>query len=414
MGRIIGQHNQRAGTQQAGAREYGARARGARTAWRRGGASARAVPARGDGFTLVELLVVIGVIGVLIVMLLLMLTRTISSSLRSATTARLNTIGQAITAFEQELGYEPPLLTPNEQGWEFGIDPYPSGGNRFTVPQARFYEEIGLTGDAARTAMARTRYASEFSLTVYLMGIGDLYQSNDTGNDMSSVFDDGVAGPGIANPGRDRSWGGARDRQRHAAKPGPVIGPYLDPGQFADSLELVQFGNAVGSANSRGLYRLVDSFDYPIRYYQGLLTTVPANATGATAAAIGRPTGRYLPPELRSLSSWERFTANPDGDSIGGFAMGVIDQDLVGAKWALLSAGQKGEDVDPNADPVIRSERVARMFVAPFGDAATQDGVKAMFRMEPLASASSQLSAFQEQMPLLRRNIESNVRVIGR
>lgn len=368
------------------------------------------------GFTLIELLVTIAVIAILVAIVVVAMSRAMGNARRAATGARLSSIGQAIGSFEKELGYEPPLITPESQNWTFGVDPYPATNNSFTVPQSRFYEELGLSGNAARQAMARTRYMSEFSLTVYLMGVGDLYQSNNANDGMSSVYDDGVAGPGIANPGRDRSWGGARNRQNQDARPGPVIGPYLDPGQFADALELVEFGGSMGGGGARGLYRLVDQFDYPIRYYQGLLTTVPANAGGVdpNSSVVGRPTGRYLPPELRSLSSWEAFLADPAGPTINGFEIGAVDNDLTGAKWALLSAGQQGEDVDPDVDPALSAARASRYFIAPFGDSATLGGARQMFQMEPLSSAASQINAFQSQMPLLRRAIESNVRVIGR
>lgn len=378
----------------------------------------RRVAGRGRGFTIVEILVVVVTIAVLLGIILVALTRASAAARRNASEAKLNTIGQAIAAFEQEMGYAPPLLTPEDPNWEFGEDDYPTGANSFTVPQLRFYDELGLQGNAALEAMARTRYMSEFSLTVYLMGIGDLYQSNDPDNGLSSVFDDGVEGPGFVNPGRDRSWGGARDRGSHDARSGPVIGPYLDPGQFSGSLELVEFdGGGIGGADVRGMYRLLDDFDYPIRYYEGLLTKVNANMPGVTDAsgsAFGRPTGRFLPPELRGLESWEAWLADPDGPAVGGFDLGAVDNDLTGAKWALLAAGRRGEDVDPDADPTITADRPARLFIAPFGDSAVVNGQREMFRLEPLATTQSQFDLFERELDVLRRGIESNVKVIGR
>ncbi|MGP1345237.1 MAG: prepilin-type N-terminal cleavage/methylation domain-containing protein [Phycisphaerales bacterium] len=366
------------------------------------------------GFTLIEMLVVIAIIAILAGIILVAVGRALGTARRTAVAATLGNINQAIAAFESELGYPPPLITPDDPNFTLGIDDYPTAANRFTIPQARFLEELGLSQNAFRSAMARTRYASEFSITVYLMGIGDLYTGQGpagTSNELSGIEDDGVAGPGMTNPGRDRSWGGARDRTEHTATPGPVIGPYLDPGQFAGALELVEPNAGTGGGGPRGLYRLNDRFDYPIRYYTGWITKAPQGEPDA-----GQPTGRYLPPELRDLDGWQNFIANPTDAAQGGVEAGALDNDLAAARWALLSAGAEGTQRDPTVPQAVSALNPNRFYIPPYGDAALVSDTKTMFEMFPLSTAQSQIDQFENafEIDALRRGIETNVRELGR
>lgn len=207
---------------------------------------------RRRGFTLIELLVTSAVIVILLGILIVAFSAVRTTARGTITNRLLANVTQAIDRFEEDTGYLPPLLVPDNPGYEH-ITGEPTSRVRTIVPEAQ---------PDPRVALRNARYKSDYTLTAYLLGTGDI-NGDAPGDD--GVFpnlddDDGVAGPGIRSPGPDKSWGGARDRDQHdATQIGRVLGPYLDAGSLGDALEVDP---------NTGMYRLLDAFDSPIRYYR--------------------------------------------------------------------------------------------------------------------------------------------------
>jgi prepilin-type N-terminal cleavage/methylation domain-containing protein len=209
------------------------------------------------GFTLIELLVTIAVIVILLGILIVAFGAVRTTARGTITNRLIANVTQAIDRFEEDTGYLPPLLVPNNPGYAH-VTAEPTNRVETIVPEAQ---------SDPRTALRNARYKSDYTLTAYLLGTGDI--NGDAPGD-EDIFpnrdeDDGVAGPGIRNPGPDKSWGGARDRDDHdATEVGRVLGPYLDAGSLGDALRIDP---------QTGLYRLFDAFDSPIRYYRYWPTT---------------------------------------------------------------------------------------------------------------------------------------------
>ncbi|HVZ95193.1 MAG TPA: type II secretion system protein [Phycisphaerales bacterium] len=300
----------------------------------------RSGPARRRaGFTLVELLVTVAVIGVLIGILLVALSKAYRSAKASSTTRLFQTVGSALEAFKNDLGYYPPLLYDPDQPASVAPNALITSDGympNFRVPEAYVGSGTGapvtldqLVADTA-TNPQPFRYGSEYSLVVYLMGIGDLDASDDKDGTpppptpgIKDNRDDGADGPGIRNPGSDHSWGFAKDRTNQAAKmqkspTGRVYGPYLD---------IASLKSAARLDPQTGLYKLVDTWNNPIRYYKGWATRDRTDPTKLSA--------KRVPVELRTREALEaQILAGGEPDL-------TLETDVMRAPYMLLSAGSK-------------------------------------------------------------------------
>ena len=260
----------------------------------------------------------------------------------------LANVTQAIDRFEEDTGYLPPLLVPDNPGYAH-ITGEPSSRVATIVPEAQ---------DDPRVALRNARYKSDYSLTAYLLGTGDI-DGDEPGDD--DIFpntdgDDGVAGPGIRNPGPDKSWGGARDRDQHdAPRTGRVLGPYLDAGSLGDALEIDP---------QTGMYRLFDAFDSPIRYYQYWPTT---------AIDEGRRVQTLDQTPIELLDDESVVNAVEFGD-----ALGLSDnRDVLSFEYMVVSAGaerQTAVTVPETGEPLERFGDIflnASDFATTYADPAT-------------------------------------------
>ncbi|MBL8746590.1 MAG: prepilin-type N-terminal cleavage/methylation domain-containing protein [Phycisphaerae bacterium] len=284
---------------------------------------------RRAAFTIVELMVVVAVVGVLITILLVAFRGARSSAQQALATRLLATVGQAVESFEREVGYLPPLLVydapPNGRVLLGNQPPVSDTNPSLVVPEAKWPD----ASDAGqlRAELEQTRFGSEFTLAAYLLGTGDIDNSELPGLTVgrNDANDDGQAGPGFRDPGPDRSWGGGRDRsvqraETTATKIGRVYGPYLDPAGLADHLRLDQ---------RTGLFKLMDSWNQPIRYYKGWPTK------DRPASGEPMPSADFAPVELRTADAVEE-QANDTALQRGNIE---LDRPLFTAKFMILSAG---------------------------------------------------------------------------
>lgn len=291
-----------------------------------------------------ELLVVIGVIGLLVSIVLVAGSGALSSSKKTQTERFLVTIASGLEQFKGDFGYYPPLLNPP-------LNSTPGSPARaLVVTEAAPNAYVASTGD-----LERKRYFSVHTLSAYLIGVGDLnyggketYDDGNTANGREVNLDDGADGPGLRNPGPDKSWGGALGRNGsngelpESGRPipdqsGRTYGPYLDIAQ-GKGLRVAREDSFAGGRRdetadvehaAKGMYFLTDRWDKPIRYYRHWPTK------GRSGAAAGKPSLNEVPLELLSHSAagayGEAADVNPQADA-----------PLLGAEFALLSAGEDG------------------------------------------------------------------------
>lgn len=285
-------------------------------------AHARA-PAARRGFTIVELSVVMIIIAVLVSIILVTVGKVFRATEQTSAERQLQAISDAIEQFQTDMGYYPPLLAPDDVNWSLG-DPAPSdvSARRVIVPES-------LAPGASSERLRKTRFGSEYTLAVYLLGAGDINgRSAEAGSSASSVpnpganneHDDGLAGPGFRNPGPDRSWGGAVDREKNnPTKFGRNFGPYLDQTTLQDQLVVEP---------ESGLFKILDPWGQPVRYYTGWPTTDPVSRASSVART---------PVELRSA---EAVQAQIDAM---GKANLELDRPTLASRFMLVSAGRPFE-----------------------------------------------------------------------
>lgn len=281
------------------------------------------------GFTLIELLVVVVIIGLLLGLLTVAFSGALSKSKNAATENLLRNIQTGVQQFENDFNYLPPLIDGHKHAMEASDDPA---------------EELWLH-----------RYYSVYSLPIYLLGVGELAPF-DPGGTQDPNRHDGKEGPGFRDPGPDRSWGGARERDAHrATTTGRIYGPYIDVGDGTDVLRKVRAedftvlppdgepddffadedGDDVGD-----LYVFADRWDQAIRFYKGWPTR--DNIDGAIQHTVTR-----VPIELREPESIEQHMYAPH--SVFG-ADPMLDQEILRAPYALLSAGADGDFGEADED----------------------------------------------------------------
>ncbi len=342
-------------------------------------------PARRDGFTLVELLVVILILIALISITGVAVSRAFQQGKRAATSSLMRGISIAIEQFEADFDYLPPLLHED-----------PSAG----ASDDRLAVTTSL--DDAGVKLGRQRFYSVLTLPIYLVGVGPL-----SGVDSDDpARHDGVEGPGFHDPGPDRSWGGARDRDtQRPIRTGRVYGPYMDTasgsGQFfarvdedapfslRDGFVSEDAGlpsettDALFKEEFEGFFVFLDAWGKPIRYYRNWPTRDRDNPD---EFALDRVPVELLDPDV--LENW----------SAGQPLSTRFDRDLLGAGYALLSAGS--DEIFADADPQLPS--------------GSEENLG--FVTEEIASDFSNQDRFQalsgEEFDFLFETIRDNVRVL--
>lgn len=319
------------------------------------------------GFTLVELLVVIGLIAVLTTFLIVALSGAFGTARRASAEALVQTLGQGVQAFYNDFNFHPPLVIGQ------------SGGG-ITTPEMQ-----PNVANAYRDARAH----SEWTLAIFLLGIGDINADGEF-----SDADTGAPEFGIRDPGRaTRAWRNANQNNAQHRPPttGRIYGPYIEPGSVERYLERVRVSGSQTQINETTsgnvfLYRILDPFGVPVRYYHNW----------RFRDSEGNIDIRFAPIELRSAESLrdqiERGDANFDRAG---------DRHLVSSPFSILAAGERADRfVDNNGNPT-----------APFGDVVLDPGTDAPIQIpyrfdQPLTKADLP-DRFAVQ---LRNLLGSNVR----
>lgn len=310
-------------------------------------------PHAGRAFTLLELLVVVGVIGILLAIVLATGNAVLRTSQAASTTRLLGAIGQGLEQFKADHGYYPPLLNENYDNGAWGTPGSP-GAERLVVANEPgdtqtaynpYYAGPILLGEELQEDPGDPRSFNVYSLAIYLQGVGDLngdgvetYDDPNTSAEVEHNLDDGVDGPGLRAPGADRSWGGARDRTDYRsggphrpATGGRVFGPYVAAAS-GRNLERIPDDDTVSDEERRyaGLYRFVDRWGNPIRYYRDW--SLRENDARSMA---------NVPFEIRDPKEAKDFLDGAYGQDFDA-AMERIDPGIAGAPYVLLSVGQDG------------------------------------------------------------------------
>ncbi|MDP7030267.1 MAG: type II secretion system protein [Phycisphaerales bacterium] len=317
---------------------------------------------RRRGFTMIEILVTMGIIVVLIGLLVVAAGGARDAALASTTTARLDALSQAVTRFEADTGYLPPLLDNDRAGID-GVEPTRSMANG---------------RPAYLTAMQR-RY-SYTSPAEYLLGYGtEAEDGYGIVTDESGMVTGASDGFGLRRPGEDGFWNASwndgvdpaegvqvgryelRERRpdRSGAR-GTVLGPYLeldDPSMLgAIGWDGTAWDGSIDPATNQPMVFypgdsgydedapkvIVDGWGTPIRYYR---VNHPA----------GQPATRY-PTGYKPASDWsyapsmaEYFALRPwevdEGESVTWWFT-----DASGQRWGDYSSedGTMG-----NGDPIV-------------------------------------------------------------
>jgi prepilin-type N-terminal cleavage/methylation domain-containing protein len=294
-------------------------------------------------FTLVELLVVIAILTLLTILGVVAISAAFSRSDESFSKTQLNSIRQAIQAFSNDFRYEPPLAAPG-------------GGGGVLTPEndpAAFAAAYGGSATTVAKAYEAARYRSEWSLPIYLAGVGDLnadgklVYAEPGQNPPAANQDDGFDGPGMRNPGELRAW---KVRQsngtlRHdPASTGREYGPYLEPGALKSLVKEVRVNRTTGAPDPAGtvvMYRFQDRHGHPIRYYRGW----PVRPLGG-----GPLTVAGIPVEIRNVKSvvkqLDLGTSNTDGTIVGD-----LDRDVLGASYALSVIRDDAQNIPAPVGP---------------------------------------------------------------
>ncbi|MGI9013012.1 MAG: prepilin-type N-terminal cleavage/methylation domain-containing protein [Phycisphaerales bacterium] len=211
------------------------------------------------GFTLIEVLVVVGVIIILITLVIVGLALASGKAGAARTQALMGSISQGMAQFKSDHGMIPPTLGDRNPSMPDDLR------NLFAPPAASDYAAL----------------QDWWSITTpaeYLLGYG-------------GAAYDGANGLGIRSPGHDGYWGGARDtsgngtpgevadRRPEGFRPGPddrpegrVYGPYIEINdeRFVGSIDFntgnVFLPNEAGY-DSDAPKAIVDYWGEPIRFY---------------------------------------------------------------------------------------------------------------------------------------------------
>jgi len=283
---------------------------------------------RRRAFSLIELLMVIAIIGLLVSVLIVALNKVRGTGESASTEQLMRAIDMSLSQFKSDHGFLPPLLD----------DTIAANGSAELVPY-----------DIARAD--RIDYYSSLTLAPYLIGVGDL-----NGDGRQDEYDDGLAGAGFRDPGRDRSWGysyaasGGRGRKQYwrdqekpgrsagdpKVIPGPTFGPYLTVG---GEDRIVYGTNRTGAAftDARPLFAVTDYWGGAIRYFRHWPKVLPPGETLES----------HVPVWFGSLRA----------DQVESFKMQSRS-----VEYVLMSIGPDGKaddntlDAEENEDNVVRAQ----------------------------------------------------------
>lgn len=222
--------------------------------------------ARSRGFTLLEVLLVVGMIVLLAGLLLIAARYARQSAQRSADRASVTSLKTAITKFKQDFGFVPHVVKQSPDGTSIKplalISP-PNNAPKRWVPTVFDLDDAALTpedqkvlrGEYEGQATKARRY-SNLSLCYYLIGtLGTVEAgggSDPSGNDKESSAIDGQEGPGFREPLRTGEF----------KKTGKKIEPMFDLSRNSKALRTLDA--------QLGLYSLTDSRGVEFRYYRWL------------------------------------------------------------------------------------------------------------------------------------------------
>ncbi len=315
---------------------------------------------RRRGFTVIEILIVVGVIILLLSILIVAMNKAVQAAQAANTSNLLNSLQQGLIRFKEDIGYYPPIL---------GGEPPPT--------TAAAWRTLFPPPDPLPLPAYRDNVQKWFSITSlpdYLIGYG---------GDQADAFD----GLGIRTPGRDGVWGAGLDpdgdgvpgelSERNstavfgsAQSAGQVFGPYIElkddrllasingSDSNGDGTPDVYFPGEPGY-NVNDPKVIVDYWGTPIRYYR---RAYPFGSLGQSyrQPAQDRDGNGSLEsfPTLSDVFALRPYII-PDGAAIDGLAddspLGSGDTsttyELNAAEFGLLSAGP-----DKTVNPLIRAD----------------------------------------------------------
>ncbi len=322
------------------------------------------LPAR--AFTIVELLVVIGVVVVLLSILIVAVSAATRTGQTANTQALMNSIKQALVRFRSDIGYLPPVLgavdmtdvTPENHDLRKLFDPRGGDLTWGNIDDVLPDRPDGTPNNSYDDNIQE--WFSETSLAEYLLGYGhhnqDGYGVIDASNP-NDVWTRERPPLGIRNPGADGVWGatlngpdGSLASRMLGTTPGldtgKVYGPYLElkdqrllasaDGSRDLAGRLILSFPGEGNFNPDNPKVLVDYWGNPIRYYRKLY------APGSLQSGY-RPSGAGVGvPTLSDVYLLRPFDIRP-GAAIDGLPDASGDTSttmaLRSAEFALFSPG---------------------------------------------------------------------------
>ena len=307
-------------------------------------------PRRPNAFTLVELLVVIGVIAMLVGLLIVGINAAQKRAQKMNTQFLLSSISQALSRFKSDHGYYPPVLgdptelTASQLGWPATASATPK--TQIGFARDLLASPINPTAGASSTtkvsqwttneATALQNWYSVTSLAEYLIGAGD--RSADgygiCGELPDPVPTDPLAGQrelpraGIRSPGMDGVWGAA-------------LQPIMSTDVAATSGAAANYTSAtLGSTTRKGLF-----------FTRNLALPSRVLISSTTASGAGNNTSTCI---LRSRPNLEGKIFGPylelkDPSVIGGYRGRIADpRDPTGV--GTIQSIVRVTDGDPDFD----------------------------------------------------------------
>ncbi len=199
----------------------------------------RPQPSARPGFTLIEMLVVVGIIVILAAMLIPVVTRAYGKGNRSRLQSQMNMIATALEAYKADFGQYP--RTSRDQ---------------LTTPADDKINQAGVRG------------ARLLCKALYAGGPQGLADETATPTfDFNRPDQDGADGPGFRVPPRSGAFSVTGTTVN-----GPIKGPYLNPGTFrlrpTDNVgNVLDISETAGTQNVDDTHVLLDGTDHPILYF---------------------------------------------------------------------------------------------------------------------------------------------------
>ncbi len=295
-------------------------------------------PRSNAAFTIVELLVVVGIIIVLVGLLVVAVNAASRAAQRTSTAALMNAIAKGVERFKGDVGYYPAVLGPDAS------------------PVVRLREFFPSPAQGSGTYQADIQaWYSTASMADFLVG-WDIGENDGYGYASQSESPT----TGIRHPDTDGVWGATLSNGTLAARNPPFtgkqLGPYIeisDPrllastdGTFNSQGSLNTYFPGDPQYNPAGPMVLCDYWGTPIRYYrrpyppgaigQSYRSGTDINGDGVINAAD-------IVPTLSDIYILRPWTIRPGSESPNRFADGdgktTSTRNLDAAEYALLSAG---------------------------------------------------------------------------